>query len=53
MLLGKKNLILDGTYNSVYYAFRCYWSDNTSTVEGTAIILGREGLHYWLYVGGD
>jgi uncharacterized membrane-anchored protein len=49
----KKKPYLDGTYNSVYYAFNVTWSDNSSTVEGTAIILGREGYTTGSYVGGD
>ena len=48
----KKRPYLDGTYNSVYYAFNVTWSDNSSTVEGTAIILGREGYTTGSYVGG-
>ena len=48
----KKKPYLDGTYNSVYYAFNVTWSDNSSTVEGTAIILGREGYTTGSYVGG-
>ena len=53
MLLGKKKPYLDGTYNSVYYAFNVTWSDNSSTVEGTAIILGKEGYTTASYVGGN
>jgi len=49
----KKKPYLDGTYNSVYYALDVEWSDNTSTVEGTAIILGRQGYTSAKYVGGD
>ena len=52
MLLGKKKPYLDGTYNSVYYAFNVTWSDNSSSVEGTAIILGKEGYTTASYVGG-
>ena len=48
----KKKPYLDGTYNSVYYAFNITWSDNSSTVEGTAIILGREGYTTGSYVAG-
>ena len=48
----KKKPYLDGTYNSVYYAFNITWSDNSSTVEGTAIILGKEGYTTASYVGG-
>ena len=48
----KKKPYLDGTYNSVYYAFNVTWSDNSSTVEGTAIILGKEGYTTASYVGG-
>ena len=29
------------------------WSNNTSSTEGTAIILGREGYTTARYVGGD
>ena len=49
----KKKPFLEGVYNSVYYALNVDWSDNTSTVEGTAIILGREGYTTAKYVGGD
>tara|TARA_B100001175_G_scaffold314396_1_gene323674 strand:+ start:2049 stop:2927 length:879 start_codon:yes stop_codon:yes gene_type:complete len=49
----KKKPYLDGIYNSVYYALDVEWSDNTSTVEGTAIILGREGYTSAKYVGGE
>ena len=49
----KKKPYLDGVYNSVYYALNVDWSDNTSTVEGTAIILGREGYTSASYVSGD
>jgi len=49
----KKKPYLDGIYNSVYYALNVSWSDNTSTVEGTAIILGREGYTTGKYVGGN
>jgi len=49
----KKKPYLDGTYNSVYYALNVTWSDNSSTVEGTAIILGREGYTTGSYVGGN
>ena len=48
----KKKPYLDGTYNSVYYAFNVTWSDNSSTVEGTAIILGKEGYTTASYVAG-
>ena len=48
----KKKPYLDGTYNSVYYAFNVTWSDNSSSVEGTAIILGKEGYTTASYVGG-
>ncbi len=48
----KKKPYLDGIYNSVYYALLVNWSDNTSSVEGTAIILGREGYTTGKYVGG-
>ena len=49
----KKKPYLDGIYNSVYYAFDVTWSDNTSSVEGSAIILGREGYTTGKYVGGN
>ena len=49
----KKKPYLDGTYNSVYYALNITWSDNTSTVEGSAIILGKEGYTTGKYVAGD
>lgn len=49
----KKKPYLDGEYNSVYYALNIDWSDNQSTVQGTAIILGREGYTTASYVGGD
>lgn len=49
----KKKPFLDGIYNSVYYALNVDWSDLTSSVEGTAIILGREGYTTAKYVGGD
>ena len=39
----EKKPYLDGVYNSVYYAVNVDWSNNTSSTEGTAIILGREG----------
>ena len=44
---------LDDTFNSVYYALNVEWSNNTSSVEGTAIIIGREGYTTANYVGGD
>lgn len=49
----KKKPYLDGIYNSVYYALNVQWSDNTSTIEGTAIILGREGYTTASYVAGN
>ena len=49
----KKKPYLDGVYNSVYYALNVEWSNNTSTIEGTAIILGREGYTSASYVSGD
>ena len=49
----KKKPYLDGIYNSVYYALNVTWSDNTSTVEGSAIILGREGYTTGKYVAGE
>ena len=49
----KKKPYLDGVYNSVYYALNVQWSDNTSTTEGTAIILGREGYTTAKYVAGN
>ena len=49
----KKKPYLDGIYNSVYYALNVTWSDNTSTVEGSAIILGREGYTTGKYVSGE
>jgi uncharacterized membrane-anchored protein len=49
----KKKPYLDGVYNSVYYAIDVNWSDNTSSTEGTALILGREGYTTAKYVGGD
>ena len=49
----KKKPYLDGIYNSVYYALNVSWSDNTTTTEGTAIILGREGYTRASYVEGD
>ena len=49
----KKKPYLDGIYNSVYYALNVQWSDNTSTTEGTAIILGREGYTTGKYVAGN
>ena len=49
----KKKPYLDGIYNSVYYALNVQWSDNKSTVEGTAIILGREGYTTASYVEGS
>ena len=48
-----KKPYLDDTLNSVYYALNVEWSNNTSTVEGTAIILGREGYTTANYVGCD
>jgi len=48
----KKKPYLDGNYNSVYYALNVNWSDNTSTTEGTAIILGRDGYTEAKYVAG-
>ena len=48
-----KKPYLDDTLNSVYYALNVEWSNNTSSVEGTAIILGREGYTTANYVGGD
>ena len=49
----KKKPYLDDIYNSVYYALNVQWSDNTSTTEGTAIILGREGYTTAKYVAGN
>ena len=49
----KKKPYLDGIYNSVYYALNVKWSDNSSTTEGRAIILGREGYTSASYVAGD
>jgi len=49
----EKRPYLDGIYNSVYYALNVDWSDSTSTIEGTAIILGREGYTTASYVGGN
>ena len=49
----KKKPYLDGVHNSVYYALNVKWSDNTSTVEGTALILGREGYTTAKYVEGE
>jgi len=49
----KKKPYLDGVYNSVYFALNVTWSNNTSTVEGKAIILGRDGYTTASYVGGD
>ena len=49
----KKKPYLDGIYNSVYYALNVSWSDNTTTTEGTAISLGREGYTRASYVEGD
>ena len=49
----KKKPYLDGIYNSVYYALNVQWSDNKSTIEGTAIILGREGYTTASYVEGN
>jgi uncharacterized membrane-anchored protein len=49
----KKKPYLDGIYNSVYYALNVEWSNNTSTSEGTAIILGREGYTTASYVAGS
>ena len=48
----KKKPYLDGVYNSVYYALNVDWSDNKSTAEGTAIILGKEGYTTASYVAG-
>lgn len=48
-----KKPYLDDTLNSVYYALNVEWSNNTSSVEGTAIILGRDGYTTANYVGGD
>ena len=48
----KKKPYLDGVYNSVYFALNVTWSNNTSTVEGKAIILGREGYTTASYAGG-
>jgi uncharacterized membrane-anchored protein len=48
----KKKPYLDGVYNSVYYALNVTWSDNSSTVEGAALILGREGYTTGKYVAG-
>ena len=49
----KKKPYLDGIYNSVYYALNITWSNNTSSVEGSAIILGREGYTTGKYVAGE
>jgi len=49
----KKKPYLDGIYDSVYYALNVDWSDNTSTIEGKAIILGREGYTTASYVAGN
>ena len=49
----KKKPYLDGIHNSVYYALNITWSDNNSTVEGSAIILGREGYTTGKYVAGE
>ena len=49
----KKKPYLDDIYNSVYYALNVQWSDNKSTIEGTAIILGREGYTTANYVEGN
>ena len=49
----KKKPFLDGVYNSVYYALNVDWSDNQSSVEGRAIILGREGYTEATYVAGN
>ena len=49
----KKKPYLDGVDNSVYYALNVDWSDNKSTAEGTAIILGKEGYTTASYVAGD
>tara|TARA_B100000953_G_scaffold177792_1_gene146412 strand:+ start:89 stop:976 length:888 start_codon:yes stop_codon:yes gene_type:complete len=49
----KKKPYLDGVYNSVYYALNVDWSDNKSSAEGTAIILGKEGYTTASYVAGD
>jgi uncharacterized membrane-anchored protein len=48
----KKKPYLDGVYNSVYYALNVTWSDSSSTVEGAALILGREGYTTGKYVAG-
>ncbi len=48
-----KKPYLDGIYNSVYYALNITWSDNNQSVEGSAIILGREGYTTGKYVGGN
>ena len=37
----------------MYYALNVEWSNNTSTSEGTAIILGREGYTTASYVAGS
>jgi len=34
---------LDKNYDTVYYALKVKWSDNSYTIQGTAILLGREG----------
>jgi uncharacterized membrane-anchored protein len=49
----KKKPYLDGIYNSVYYALNVQWSNNETTTEGTAIILGREGYTTASYVAGN
>ena len=49
----KKKPYLDGINNSVYYALNVSWSDNSSTQEGTALILGREGYTTGKYIAGD
>ncbi|MBD1145898.1 DUF2167 domain-containing protein [Pelagibacterales bacterium SAG-MED34] len=48
-----KTPYLDGIYNSVYWALNVQWSDNTSSQEGTALILGREGYTTAKYVAGQ
>ena len=48
----KRKPYLDNNYNSVYYALSLQWSDNQTTTQGTAIILGREGYTMAQYVAG-
>ncbi len=48
----KRKPYLDHNYNSVYYALSLQWSDNQTTTQGTAIILGREGYTMAQYVAG-